>query len=98
MPVGLQLSVTREVPQRRVLPVDVVAGDVIHHPRREDKEAAVDQAALLGRLLDEGSDPIAVQIQRAKAGGWAYRGDRRQLAVRDVELDRRGDIEIGHTV
>ena len=50
------------------------------------------------RLLGELGDAVAVEHQTAEARRWAHGGDRRELAVRPVELEQRRQIHVGHAV
>src|SRR5688572_32124652 len=87
--------------KRFVLPDDLRAiRDVPRDAWLQDEEATVDppfrSLSLLGKVLHA----VAVEAQRAEPRGWAYRGDRRQTAVRTMEreqgvqVDRRDCIAI----
>ena len=72
--------------------------DQIEHRGIGDEEAAVDQAAVARRLLAEGGDQLAVELQRAEAAGRGDGGDRRALAVRLVKRHQGRDVDVRHAI
>src|SRR5579885_1557819 len=87
-----------ETDDGRAFPGTVIALNQVEAARRQHEVAAVDEAAVAARLLDEGGDRVAVAFQRAVAPRRAHRGDGGELAVAEVEVDRRADVEIADAV
>ena len=98
MKIGAQLVLVRQLDQRGRFETRLVAGDLIKHAGGEDKKTAIDETALAGGLFDKSFHPVAIDLQRAEAGGRQDRGDGRLLAVAAVKFYRGGNIEIGNAV
>lgn len=96
--IGHELAVGGQTLQGFLLPHRGIVVDPIHHLRVEDEEAAIDQAVVPRRLLDEPLDPSGIDLQRAIAPGRRDRGDRRILAVALVEVRQRPRVDVGHAV
>src|SRR5208282_4525397 len=84
---GSELAARSKMLHRLVLPHDAVAGDQVQHAPFQHKEAAVDQATLLVRLLLEGYHLGSLHHDAAEARGRAYARDRCLAAMRAVERD-----------
>ena len=76
-----------------MLPLGVVALDVVEDGGLEHEEGAVDPAFLQLRLLGELDDPVAVQVELAEAGRRPDGGHGGQLAVGAMELQQLVEVD-----
>src|SRR6266511_1689103 len=95
---GAQLARTRQARQRVLLERGGIAFDVFAHLGREHEEAAIDPLSVAGRFLLEVEDRIVVHHQRTPASGGLHGGQRRQLSVLLMNLDRARDVYVAYTV
>src|SRR4029078_3899287 len=95
---GHHLTHGREPDDRGAFPTAVVTFDQVKATRRQNEEAAVYRPAIAARLLDEGRDGCALALERPVPARWAHRRNRCELPVVEMEVDRRADIHITHSV
>ena len=103
MSVRHQLAVGGEALERRALEQRLVTLDAVEHGRLEHEEPAVHPGAVADRLLLEGSDArrhdpaddlVVFDIERSEAADRLDGRDRRELAVRTMELDQLRDVHV----
>ncbi len=68
------------------------------HLRAKHEVAAVDQRAITLGLFLETDDAVLLDVERTEAPRRVSGGQRRDLAVLAVEIDRCADIDVGDTV
>src|SRR5262245_32679298 len=96
--VHAQLTVSGEPLHRLALPDRCIAGDVLADDGGQHEKAAVDPAAVPGRLLLEPRYTVALETYRPEAPGRLRRRHRRQPARLPVQLNDLPDVHIPDTV
>src|SRR5450830_1018830 len=95
---SVQLTFGGQAFQRLLFPGSAVVRDVIDDLWRQYKIATVDPGTIALRLFLEAINFLAIQDQRAETARRLGGGQRGQLAVRLVERDRFGDVDITDAV
>ena len=97
--VGHQLAVAREPLDRLALPDRCRRRRCSRAPRAfSTKKPPLIQPSLSSAFSWNVGDLVAVEADAAEAGRRPHRGDRRQLAVRLVEVEQLGDVDVGDAV
>ena len=93
MPIGDQVAVVGQSLEGLALPDRVRPVDEAEHRRVGDEEAAVDEAAVAGRLFLEAADEVTFELESAEPARRRDRGDGRLLAMTFVEGDQLADVD-----
>src|SRR5712671_4012884 len=93
-----ELASRCEVGHRLFFPHRCIALDVITYLGRQDKEAAVDPAAVAAWLFLKAGDAIALMVDCAIAAGRLRSGDSGEAPLAPVKGDALCYINIGNTI
>ncbi len=96
--IGHQFGTGCQLLQRTGLPAGPIALDQVKASRRQDKEAAVDLAAVTARFLVKPPHLLAVEVQGAITARRSNGSDRSQATMGLVKLALGGDIDIRHPI
>src|SRR4051794_39231180 len=98
MLIGHQLAPRGEFGQRFVLPGYLIVRYELDTGGRQHEEAAIDYAAVATGLFGKSCHTVSRPLQRAVSSRRSDRGNRRELAVAEMEVDRATDINVAQTI